>query len=220
MTVSFKVLIVEDDPMARQLFEMFINQSDRYELVSSIDNADMADLYCDSGRKKIDLILMDIRTAMYANGLDAAERIKKKNPGIKIIIVTSMPEYSYLQRAKDIGVDSFWYKEVVSESFYDLIDRTMNGEHIFPAQTPEVSLGLAKSTELTGREVEVLKELISGASNAEIADTLHMSVRTVKAHIQHMQEKTGFTNRTELAVRARETGFVINDENMKYDDIY
>ena len=206
----YNVLIVEDDAITRQLLEMFITNSDKYELVAAIDDADLAPLYCAKGG--IDLVLMDIRTAMRANGLDAAERIKKKYPKIKIIICTSMPEYSYLKRAQDIGVDSFWYKEVVGDAFFDLIDRTMDGERIFPEGTPELQLGHASSTEFTSKELEVLKELMSGDSNQEIADRLCISISTLKTHIQHLQDKTGFRNRTELAVRAREIGLVINDD--------
>ena len=204
------VLIVEDDPMTRQLLEMLIRRSKKYDLAASIDNANLAPLYCSKGG--IDLVLMDIRTAMRANGLDAAEQIKQKHPEIKVIICTSMPEYSYLARAREIGVDSFWYKQVVEEGFFDLIDRTMAGEHIFPDDTPELMLGEASSKDLTERELEVVKELMSGDSNQEIADRLCMSLSTLKTHIQHLQEKTGYRNRTEIAVRAREIGLVINDQ--------
>ena len=104
MTFLIQVLVVEDQQMPRQLFESFINNSPNYELANSIGNADLSDIYCE--KQQIDLILMDVCTAMDASGMDAAERIKKKYPEIKIIIVTSMPEYSFLDRAKAIGVDS------------------------------------------------------------------------------------------------------------------
>ena len=195
----YNVLIVEDDSMIRQLLEMFIKESDGYTLAAAIDNADLAPLYC--AKNDVDLVLMDIRTAMRANGLDAAERIKQKHPNIKVIICTSMPEYSYLERAKKIGVDSFWYKQVVEEGFFDLMDRT-----------PELKLGNASSTEFTERELEVLKEIMTGDSNNDIADRLSISVSTLKTHLQNLQDKTGFRNRTELAVKAREIGLVINDE--------
>ena len=91
------------------------------------------------------------------------------------------------------------------------MDRTMNGESVYPDTTPTLQLGSAKSSEFSAKELEVLRELISGESDAVIADKLHMSHRTVKAHIQTMREKTGFRNRTELAVRARECGLVINE---------
>lgn len=203
-----KVLIVEDDPMARQLFTMFVNNSTNYQLVAQINNADMADIYCSKGG--IDLIIMDIRTSMHASGLEASKRIKKKYPKIKIIIVTSMPEASYLKRASDIGVEAFWYKEVTEENFIDVMDRVVNGEIIFPDSSPIITLGNATSNELTSRELEVLKEIIKGSSNLEISQKLFVTERTVKAHIQNLLDKTGFKNRTELAVEASNSGIVSN----------
>ncbi len=205
-----RVLIVEDQAMPRQLFEMYIRSSDQYELAGSIDRADMSDIYCAGGN--VDLILMDVVTKDGASGLEAARRIKENYPRIRIIIVTSMPEYSYLKQAKEIGVDSFWYKEVSKEPILEIMDRTMAGESVYPESSPEIILGLALSTEFSQRELEVLKELMRGDTNAEIGAHLHISPETVKKHIQHMLDMTGFHSRTELAVRARETGLVIPEE--------
>ena len=204
-----KVMIVEDDPMASKLLEIFVKESDRYTVTHTIDNASMAEMYC--FKNSIDLILMDVCTAMNANGLDAAAKIKKSFPRIKVIIMTSQPECSFIDRARSIGVDSFWYKESTAEKVIEVMDRTMNGESVYPDTTPTLQLGNAKSSEFSPKELEVLRELISGESDAVIADKLHMSLRTVKAHIQTMRDKTGFRNRTELAVRARECGLVINE---------
>ena len=204
-----KVMIVEDDPMASKLLEIFVKESDRYSVAHTIDNASMAEMYC--FKNPIELILMDVCTAMNANGLDAAAKIKKSFPHIKVIIMTSQPECSFIDRARSIGVDSFWYKESTAEKVIEVMDRTMNGESVYPDTTPTLQLGNAKSSEFSPKELEVLRELISGESDAVIADKLHMSLRTVKAHIQTMREKTGFRNRTELAVRARECGLVINE---------
>ena len=203
------VMIVEDQAMPRQLFESFIENSPNYCLVHSIKNADMADLYCENG--KIDLILMDICTQMNSNGLEAAKRIKEKHPEIKIIIVTSMPEVSYIKRARQAGVDSFWYKEISPEPIVELMDRTMNGESVYPDSTPVVPFGLTDSKSFTDREIEVLRELTSGDTNAAIGERLGMSKHTVRDYIQIMLEKTGFRSRTELAVKARESGIVILD---------
>lgn len=206
----YNVMVVEDQAMPRQLFEAFISMSDRFNLVHSIKNADMADIYCE--QSKIDLILMDVCTELNSNGLDAAERIKQKHPEIKIIIVTSMPEVSYLERAKTIGVDSFWYKEVSEEPILELMDRTMAGESIYPDSTPAVSFGNIKSTDLSKREIQVLREVIMGFTNAEIAERLNISQHTVRDYIQVIMEKTGYRTRTELAVKARETGIIIPDK--------
>ena len=147
-----------------------------------------------------------------SNGLDAAEKIKKLKPDLKIIAVTSMPEVSWMDRAKKIGIESFWYKEVSEETILEIIQRTLKGESVYPLQTPEVKLGLTKSTELTPREIQVLRLLTTGIGNEKIAENLGISPNTVKTHIQHLLDKTGFTSRTQLAIQARITGFVIEDD--------
>lgn len=204
------VLIVEDDPMARQLLEIYINASDKYNHVQSVESAALAEFCCRTN--KVDVILMDVCTAMNASGLDAAEKIKKSFPHIKVIIITSQPECSFIDRANAVGVDSFWYKNSDADEILSVIDRTMSGERVYPDSSPSLKLGDIFSEELTDRELEVLRELVAGESDAAIAEKLFMSLRTVKGHIQSMREKTGFRNRTELAVRARESGLIINNK--------
>lgn len=210
----YNVMIVEDQAMPRQLFEAFISMSENYNLVHSIKNADMADIYCE--KSNIDLILMDVCTELNSNGLEAAERIKQRFPQIKIIVVTSMPEITYLERARKIGVDSFWYKEVSKEPILSLMDRTMAGESVYPDSTPSVSFGLIKSTDLSEREIAVLREVIGGDTNAEIAEKLGVSQYTVRDYVQVIMEKTGYHTRTELAVKARESGIIIPDRKNNY----
>lgn len=218
MTEKYKVLIVEDQMMPRQLFEDMVNHSDIFELVAGIDNADVADIYC--AKESVDLVLMDVLTKNAANGLEAAKRIKSLYPEIKIIIVTSMPEFSYIEKAKSIGVEGFWYKDISTDSILSVMNRVVEGENVYPDRTPELILGNATSYDFTEKELEVLREMTGGYTNQEIADKVFMSVGAVKAHILNMLEKTGFRNRTELAVRAREIGLVILDrkEPHKVDD--
>ena len=204
------VLIVEDDPMARHLLEIYIANSDKYNHVQSVESAALAEFCCRTN--KVDVILMDVCTAMNASGLDAAEKIKKSFPHIKVIIITSQPECSFIDRANAVGVDSFWYKNSDADEILSVIDRTMSGERVYPDCSPSLKLGDIFSEELTDRELEVLRELVAGESDAAIAEKLFMSLRTVKGHIQSMREKTGFRNRTELAVRARESGLIINNK--------
>lgn len=203
------VMIVEDQELPRQLFEMIVGNSGRYRVVHSIRSAAMAPVFCEQG--DIDLILMDVCTEMDASGLDASERIKKRFPQIRIIIVTSMPEFSWLARARNIGVDSFWYKNVSREPLLELMDRTMAGESVYPDETPVLSLGMTTNHDFSTRELEVLRELTTGDSNSEIGERLGISALTVKAHIKSLLEKTGFRSRTELAVEARRLGIVIRD---------
>ncbi len=207
--MAYNVLIVEDQDIPRELFEIYVKSSADFRHLISINSASAALSVCKTN--KVDLILMDVMTELGKSGLDAAEEIKKQFPRIKIIIVTSMPEYSWLSRAKAIGIDSFWYKDGQKEGLLDVMERTMAGERIFPDETPLIRIGNATNHEFTERELDVLKELTTGDTNAEIAARLFISVATVKSHIQHLMEKTGFKTRTELVSEARGLGIVIKD---------
>ena len=88
----------------------------------------------------------------------------------------------------------------------------MAGESVYPDSPPPVHLGLATGAELTERELEVLRIMTTGVSNAAIAKKLNISESTVKNHIHHMLEKTGCESRTALAIQARVSGIVISTE--------
>ena len=205
--MPYRVLIVEDQEMPRQLFEIFVRSDERFTLVGSISNAELAVDFCRSGG--IDLILMDVLTELGSSGLDAAEVIKRDYPEVKIIIVTSMPESSWLKRAREIGVESFWYKEAQRSPILEVMARTMAGEHIYPDDTPTVRIGNTDNHDFTERELEILRELISGDSNSEIGERLGIGTSTVKYHVQNMLDKTGMHTRTELAAVARSLGIAI-----------
>lgn len=203
-----RVMIVDDQYISRQLFEMYVKDSENYELVYAVESAAFADTFV--LKNAIDLVLMDILMNDGSNGLEAAARIKKNRPNIKIIAVTSMPEASWLNRAREIGIESFWYKETSKETILEVMDRTMAGESVYPDHVPKVKLGLSNSGEFTERELEVLRVMTTGVSNAAIAKKLGITESTVKNHIRHMMEKTGCGSRTELAIEARVSGIVIN----------
>ena len=208
--MPYKVLIVEDQQMPRQLLEIFISSNKDYVHQASLNDASLALAYCQN--KPVDLILMDVYTFQGNSGLLAAEEIKKQFPNIKIIIVTSLPEYSWIKKAKEIGVDSFWYKDENKENIIEIIDRTMKGEHIYPDETPLVKFGQVTNHDLTDRELEILKEMLTGDSNQEIAERLFLSPGTVKRHVENLLFKTGFHTRTESVAEAVRLGIVINDK--------
>ena len=208
--MAYNVLVVEDQDIPRELFEIYIKSSEKFKHLLSVTNASAALSVFQSS--KVDLILMDVMTELDRSGLDAAQDIKRQFPDIKIIIVTSMPEYSWLSRAREIGVDSFWYKDGHKDRIIDAMERTMAGEHIYPDNTPLIHIGNATNHEFTERELDILKELTTGDTNAEIAERLFISVATVKSHIGHLMEKTGFKTRTELVSEARGLGIVIKEK--------
>lgn len=202
-----QVLIVEDQRMPRENMEHIIQDSEKYELAASISSAELAITKCQ--RQHIDLILMDVCTAGNKDGIEAAGEIKGKFPNIKIIIITSMVEVSYLERAHNAGVDSFWYKDISKESLIDVIEYTMRGEHFFPEKTPAVQLGLASSDELTPAEIRVLRCVCDGLEYNDIAEKVGCSVNTVKTHISHILQKTGYANKIRLAIAVTNKNFII-----------
>ena len=175
--MACRVLVVDDFMMSRTVFENAVGQSPRYELAASLDSAEKAVAYC--RERAVDLVIMDVVMTSGMDGLAASREIKSICPGVKILLVTSMPEVSYIARARGIGVDSFWYKEIQEQPLLEIMDRTMAGESVYPKATPPVALGNAVSTELTARELEVLRELVGGASNRDIAERLSITEETV-----------------------------------------
>ena len=207
---KYSVMIVEDQQMPKTLFSHYINSSKNFYLQIAIENASIADIVCT--KMPVDLILMDVVTENGESGLVAAEKIKKKFPNIKIIIVTSMPECSYIKRAKKIGVEGFWYKEINEQPILSIMEKVINGEIVYPEHLQPVKVGLALSNEFTEKELIILRLILGGYSNVEIAQKLGVSPGVIKNHVANMLLKTGFRSRTQLAVRARETGLVILDK--------
>ena len=192
-------LVVEDQRMPREFMEHVLTRCG-FVLVPSVTAAEFTILQCE--RHPIALVMMDVCTNGVQDGIEAAVEIKKKFPKTKVIIVTSMVEESYLRRARAADVDSFWYKDVSPEDLSDVVRRTMAGEQIFPDRTPEVQIGLTKSTELTEMEIQVLRFVCEGYENAEIAEMMGTKVSTTKTHIAHILTKTGYSNKTQLAIAA------------------
>ena len=192
------VLIVDDSRVARSYMESVVNSSKDYHLIGVLTNTDMADIACK--RNAVDLVLMDVCIDNTESGIDAAAMLRKMLPKLKIIIVTSMVEKSYIDRAREAGADSFWYKDVSPEELIDVMDATMQGGRIWPDDTPTVKLGISTSKELTDAQLKVLRLVCEGLQNDEIAQKLNISVNTVRWHITKILEETGFSNKTQLAV--------------------
>ena len=205
-----RVAIVDDQNITRQFFSYFIKDSQDFELAATLKDGEEAVKYCKMN--PIDLILMDIVMVGGMNGLDAAREIKKNCPSVKIIIITSMPEVSYIEKAREIGVESFWYKELEEVPILSVMERTMKGESIYPDTTPELMIGNAKSTEFSEMELDILREITTGATNKEISEKLYVSPATVNYYINDLLVKTGYKNRVQLAVKARLEGLVISDD--------
>jgi len=202
-----RVLIVEDQKMAQENMESIINSSENYTLVGTIPNAADAELFCMS--TSVDLVLMDVCTARDENGIEACAVIKKKFPKIRVIIVTSMAEHTFIEKAKEANADSFWYKDASQGELLYIMDKTMAGERVFPDKTPEVRLGLSTSYELTTHELSVLRALMQCTSDEDAAVLLGCSKSNIRWHINKVLEKTGYRTRMELLIAIAQKNLII-----------
>ena len=207
--MAYSVLIVDDQKMQRIALETFLQDADDYVIAETLSSAELAVPYCQVNT--VDLVIMDIVMTVGISGIEATARIKAMKPKTRVILVTSMPEVSYLKKAREAGADSLWYKEYEQLPLLAVIERTMKDESIYPDTTPNLSLGNSNSVDLTESELKVLRKVIAGKTDREISEALHISVWTVRSHIQQMLQKTGYKNRVELAVNARATGLVIDE---------
>ena len=201
------VLIVEDQKMAQENMEAIIRATERYTLVGMIPNAADAELFC--MRSTVDLILMDVCTARDENGIEACAVIKKKFPQIKVIVVTSMAEHTFIEKARAAKADSFWYKDAGHTELLAVMDRTMAGEHIFPQRTPEVRLGLSSSYELTASELDVLRALMQSTNDEDAANMLGCSKANIRWHLGKILDKTGYRSRMELLIAIAQKNLII-----------
>ena len=211
-----RVLIVEDQKMAQENMEAIIKASENYTLAGIIPNAADAELFCMRGG--VDLILMDVCTLRDENGIDAAEIIKRKFSRIKVIIVTSMAEHTFIEKAKAVGVDSFWYKDASHGELISVMDQTMAGEHIFPDKTPEVKLGLTTSYELTHFEFGVLRALMQSTSDEDAASMLGCTKANIRWHVGKLLEKTGYRTRMELLIAVAQKNLIIVTPDKALDE--
>ena len=201
------VLIVEDQKMAQENMEAIIKTNENYTLAGIIPNAADAELFCMRGG--VDLILMDVCTARDESGIEACAVIKKKFPKIKVIVVTSMAEHTFIEKARAARADSFWYKDASHGELISVMDRTMAGELIFPDKTPEVKLGLTTSYELTQSELDVLRALMQSTSDEDAANMLGCTKANIRWHLGKILDKTGYRTRMELLIAVAQKNLII-----------
>ena len=210
-TSKTRVVVVDDQNISRGFFEMYVRAASGYELTAGLRSAQESLGFIE--KNKPDLIIMDVMMQEGIDGLSAAAQIKQSHPEIKIILTTSTSETSWEEKAKAAGIESFWYKEYDEHGLMEIMDRTWNGESVYPEDEPRVPFGKITRADLTEREIEIIRELTASKTNEEIAEKLQISVNTVKRHIQNIMEKTGFESRLDLAMNAKSTGLVVNDSD-------
>ena len=168
---------------------------------------DVADCIDFLKSNEVNLILTDIRTENGNNSLNFIGEIKAKYPKIKIVVMTSLPEISFAERAKNNGADSFVYKNISIDEMATIIKSTFSGYNVFP----EVHKDDASFNSLPKQELRVLRLFCEGYDRKEIADVLSISENSVKFHIKNMLEKTQFPSISRLAIYAISNNLIVID---------
>jgi DNA-binding NarL/FixJ family response regulator len=166
-----------------------------------------------------DLVLMDIRMPEL-DGLLATRAVKQESPRTSVLIVTLSEDPDYLLEALRAGAAGYVLKDASRREVVAAIRQTLSGESpLDPKLAAQVIRRLAEQPkeeaarhgdELTQRELEVLRLVAEGKTNAEIAQSLFVSVGTVKVHVEHIIGKLGVSDRTQAAVRAGELGYIVH----------
>lgn len=185
-----KIMIVEDQTILRDTLKRYFEEEGDWYVSSTLGNANEAVSYCKFNPP--DLILMDVFTENDANGLLAAKEIKEKYPHIKIVIMTGFPDVTFIETAKEYGVDSFVYKDSSLKEMESVLEKTLEGEKIYPRERNfEVD---DHHVSFSKRELEILRYCCMGLTRKQIARRLTLQESTVKTHIRNMLVKTGFSS--------------------------
>lgn len=197
-TPPIRVLIADDHTMVRSGLRMFLLAFDDMTLVGEASNGEEALLMANKLRP--DVILMDLIMPTM-DGIRATREIRDICPGTQIIALTSFPDPELMQEALQAGAISYLLKNVSANELAGAIRAAQAGR---PILSPEAARMASEHTappmgihELTPREREVLTLLTSGMSNAEITQTLVVSLSTVKFHVSSILQKLGVQSRAE-----------------------
>ena len=202
--MTIRVLFVDDHEMVRIGISSYLSTQ---EDISVIGEAA-------SGREGIekaeelepDVILMDL-VMDDMNGIEATQHIKKHQPSVKIVMLTSFIEDNEVYQALDAGVDSYILKTTSADDIANAIRKTYNKESIFE---PEVLVKMRNRMNqkaelfemLTEREMEILLLIAKGYSNQEIASASHITFKTVKTHVSNILSKLEVQDRTQAVIYA------------------
>jgi len=191
-----KVMLVDDHAVVRSGLSAFLSVIPDLELIGEAENGDEAVRRC--GLLNPDVILMDLMMPG-TDGVTATRLIHEKYPAVHVIALTSFPEDDLVQKALQAGATGYLMKNVSARELADAIRAAHKGKMTL---SPEAAQALAhaaanknEGAELTDREREVLKLMVEGLNNQEIADRLVVSLSTVKYHISNILSKLQVDNR-------------------------
>jgi NarL family two-component system response regulator LiaR len=208
---TIRVMLVDDHNVVRSGLATFLKAYDDLELVGEARNGREAVDLC--RQKKPDVILMDLMMPEM-DGIAATRAIMADCPEMKIIAMTSFEDEKLVQGVLAAGAISYLLKNVTSDELVRAIRDAVSGRSTL---SPEAASALVHATrptkqpsyDLTEREMEVLNLVVQGHSNQQIANSLVISVATVKAHISSILSKLGVSSRSEASAYAIKNKLVL-----------
>lgn len=194
---KIKIMIVDDHAVVRSGLGAFLQVMPDFELVGEAENGQEAVVR--TGLLKPDVVLMDMMMPVM-DGVTATQTIRQKFPAVRIIALTSFQEQELIQNALQAGAIGYLMKNVSSRELAQAIRSAHAGKMTLAPEAAQVLVQASQRKQdeneaLTERESEVLKLMVDGLNNAEIADRLIVSVSTVKYHISNIFTKLGVENR-------------------------
>jgi DNA-binding NarL/FixJ family response regulator len=214
--VTTSVLVVDDQALLRTAFSSLIDAEDDLEVVGEAANGRDA-VEC-VRRLAPDVVIMDVRMPIM-DGIEATRQITKhdRTSGSRVLILTTFDLDEYVYEALRAGASGFTLKSRPLDELLSAIRVVALGEALLApnvtrrliahfAERASAPMNAGDLAELTEREREVLALVAKGLSNAELAETLHVSVPTAKTHVSRILNKLGARDRTQLVVIAYESG--------------
>jgi NarL family two-component system response regulator LiaR len=213
-----RVLIVDDHTIVRQGVRAFLETQPDIIVVSEAASGAQAISLC--AEHNPDVVLMDL-IMPEMNGVEATRQIKQISPQTQVIILTSFLEDEHILPALRSGALSYLLKDVSADELSKAIRQAARREAVLhPHVTGLMVQALHNSSpspsdplaDISEREVEVLRLIANGLSNAGIAERLIISEKTVKSHVSNILSKLSLTDRTQIAVYAWRTGIMQADK--------
>ena len=202
--MTIRIMIVDDHAIVRSGLKAILASQQDFELVADVGTGDAA--VSASATLRPDVILMDLQMPVM-DGVTAISLIHKKQPDIRMLVLTTYDTDADIVRAVEAGAIGYLLKDALPDELFRAIRSAARGEVIF---APSVAAKLAKrltntlDRSLSNREIEVLILAARGDSNKEIANKLHITEATVKSHFVHIFNKLSVTDRTAAVTLALE----------------
>jgi NarL family two-component system response regulator LiaR len=205
-----RILLADDHDMVRRGLAVFLQAFPDMELVGEAADGVEAIEQCEQVRP--DVILMDVMMPRM-DGIEATRHIRSRYPDIQILMLSSSEDEDLIKSAIQAGAIGYVLKDISTNEMADALRNAHHGQStLSPAATQALVAATARPPEpeyhLTQREQELLRLLVDGLSNSEIADRLTISLSTVKFHISSILNKLEVSSRTEAAVLALEKHLV------------